>query len=218
MVLRVAVNPTIRPAIPIISGLKYTPDRPPTVTSGSDGKLDVRVYDYFLNEEIDLQSDLIVLSTPLVPQKDAEKLSKILKVPLGSDGFFFEAHVKLRPVDFATDGIFVCGSAHSPKDISESISQALGVASRAAIPMANKRLRTEAITSSINEDLCSGCGTCIKICPYGAITKDERGIARVTEVVCKGCGTCAASCPEKAIMMRHFTDSQIIAQALTSLE
>jgi len=158
-----------------------------------------------------------VLSTPLIPQADAEKLSKILKVPLGSDGFFFEAHVKLRPIDFATDGIYVCGAAHSPKDIAESISQALGVASRAAIPMANKRLRTEAITAVVDESLCSGCGTCVKICPYGAIVKDEGGIARVTDVVCKGCGTCAASCPEKAIVMRHFTDKQIIAQALAAL-
>ena len=198
--------------------IKYTPNMPPAVTLGPAGRLTVRVYDAFLNEAMDLKSDLVVLSTPLIPQTGAEKLSKILKVPLGSDGFFFEAHVKLRPIDFATDGIYVCGAAHSPKDIAESISQALGVASRAAIPMANKRLRTEAITSFVDENLCSGCGTCVKICPYGAITKDERGIARVTAVVCKGCGTCAASCPEKAITMRHFTDNQILSQALTALE
>ncbi|MCJ7761489.1 4Fe-4S binding protein, partial [Candidatus Bathyarchaeota archaeon] len=197
--------------------IKYTPENPPEVTSNSDGKLTVKAYDAFLNEMVELKSDLVVLSTPLIPQADAEKLSKILKVPLGPDGFFFEAHVKLRPIDFATDGIYLCGAAHSPKDISESISQALGVASRAAIPMANKHVRAEAITSVIDENLCSSCGTCIRICPYGAITKNERGIAQVTAVVCKGCGTCAASCPEKAITMRHFTDNQIIAQALAAL-
>ncbi|MDQ1280132.1 MAG: heterodisulfide reductase subunit [Thermoproteota archaeon] len=198
--------------------IKYTSSNPPEVSSNSEGKLTIKTYDAFLKEMVELESDLVVLSTPLIPQKDAEKLSKILKVPLGSDGFFFEAHVKLRPIDFATDGIFVCGSAHSPKDISESISQALGVASRAAIPMANKHVRADAITSIINEDLCSGCGTCVRICPYGAIQKNEIGIAQVTSVVCKGCGTCAASCPEKAITMRHFTDDQITAQALAALE
>jgi len=138
-------------------------------------------------------------------------------VPVGPDGFFFEAHVKLRPIDFATDGIYVCGTAHSPKDASESVSQAFGVASRAAIPMALKRVRVEAITAMVDEKACSGCGTCVRICPYGAIQKDENGVVRVTSVVCKGCGTCAASCPEQAITMRHFTNDQTKAQVLAAL-
>lgn len=200
----------------LINFVKYIPERPPEV-SLSDGFLKITVYDAFLGEEIEIESDLIVLSTPLVPPSDAEELSKILKVPLGSDGFFFEAHVKLRPIDFATDGIYVCGAAHSPKNIGESISQALGTAARAAIPMAVQRLRAEAITAVIEEKLCTGCGTCVKICPYEAIEKDERGVAQVTAVVCKGCGTCAASCPERAITMRHFTDDQIVAQAVAAI-
>jgi len=197
--------------------IKYDLEKPPEVILRQDGRLTVNVAHALLREQINIDTDLVVLSTPLIQREDARDVSRMLKVPLGSDGFFLEAHVKLRPVDFATDGIYVCGTAHSPKDTSESISQALGVASRAAIPMAVKRLRTEAITALVDENLCTGCGTCVKICPYGAIVKDERGVARVTEVVCKGCGTCGASCPEKAITMRHFTDEQVIAQALAAV-
>jgi heterodisulfide reductase subunit A len=200
-----------------IQFINYVPERPPMVISEPSGKLIVRVYDSLLDSEVDIDSDLVVLSTPLVQHEDIKQLSQTLKVPLGPDGFFFEAHVKLRPIDFATDGIYVCGTAHSPKDTAESVSQAFGVASRAAIPMAMKRLRTEAITAIVDEKLCSGCGTCVKICPYGAMVKDEKGVAKVTEVVCKGCGTCGASCPEKAITMRHFTDDEVIAQALAAL-
>jgi len=197
--------------------IKYDLEKPPEVVPGLDGRLAVNVCHALLREQIDMDSDLVVLSTPLVQREDARDVSRMLKVPLGPDGFFLEAHVKLRPVDFATDGIYVCGTAHSPKDTSESVSQAFGVASRAAIPMAVKRLRSEAITALVDEDLCTGCGTCVKICPYGAIVKDERGVARVIEVVCKGCGTCGASCPEKAITMRHFTDEQVVAQALAAV-
>jgi len=197
--------------------IKYILEKPPEVFANHDGKLTVDVYHALLGEQVRIDSDLVVLSTPLVQREDTKELSQILKVPLGPDGFFFEAHVKLRPIDFATDGIYVCGTAHSPKNAAESVSQALGVASRAAIPMAVKRLRTEAITAVVEESLCSGCGTCVKICPYGAIEKDEKGVAKVTAVVCKGCGTCGASCPEKAITMRHFTDEQVVAQALAAL-
>ena len=197
--------------------VKYLQEKPPEVVSGENGKLAVNVYHPLLDEELTIKSDLVVLSTPLVRHEDAKELSQILKVPLGPDGFFFEAHVKLRPIDFATDGIYLCGAAHSPKDTPECISQALGVASRAAIPLALKRLRAEAIAASVNEKLCSGCGTCVKLCPYGAIEKDERGVARVNEVTCKGCGVCAATCPENAVEMRHFTKKQVTAQALAAL-
>jgi len=200
-----------------IKFIKYALERPPEVTLKPNGKLSVKVHHALLDEEMTIEGDLVVLSTPLIQHEDGKALSQMLKVPLGSDGFFFEAHVKLRPIDFATDGIYVCGTAHSPKDVAESIAQAYGVASRAAIPMALKRLRTEAITSNVDESLCTGCGTCVKLCPYGAIEKDAKGVARVTAVVCKGCGVCAASCPERAITMRHFTNEQIVAQALAAL-
>ncbi len=197
--------------------IRYDAENPPEVVASPDGRLAVKVHDVLLNTSLELDADLLVLSTPLVQPGEAKELSKILKVPLGADGFFFEAHVKLRPVDFATDGIFVCGTAHSPKTIAESIAQAYAAASRAGIPMALKRVRTEAITAFVKEETCTGCGTCVKICPYSAIQKDENGVARVNDVLCKGCGVCAASCPEEAIDMRHFSNKQVLAEATASL-
>ncbi|MCJ7719020.1 CoB--CoM heterodisulfide reductase iron-sulfur subunit A family protein [Candidatus Bathyarchaeota archaeon] len=197
--------------------IRYDFENPPEVCTRPDGGLSVKVHDILVNATLELDADLVVLSTPLVQWEDAKELSKLLKVPLGADGFFFEAHVKLRPVDFATDGIFVCGTAHSPKTIAESIAQAYAAASRAGIPMALGRVRTEAITAFVDEDQCTSCGTCVKLCPYNAIRKDDQGIARVNDVLCKGCGVCAASCPEKAIDMRHFSDAQVLAEATAAL-
>jgi len=195
----------------------FDKEAPPEVSADIKGKIAVRVHDISVNATLELQPDLIVLSTPLIPPEDNKELSKTLKVPLGADGFFFEAHVKLRPVDFATDGIYVCGTAHSPKTIPESIAQAYAAASRAGIPMALKHVTTEAITASVNEGACTGCGTCVKLCPYNAIQKDEKGVAKVNDVLCKGCGVCAASCPERAIAMRHFSDAQVLAEATAAL-
>jgi len=197
--------------------IRYDDVSPPEVCSQSDGRLSVKIHDILVNDTLQLDADLLVLSTPLVQQEEAKELSRLLKVPVGADGFFFEAHVKLRPVDFATDGIFMCGTAHSPKTIAESITQAYAAASRAGIPMALGRVRTEAITAFVDEALCTGCGTCVKLCPYSAIRKDDEGTARVNDVLCKGCGVCAASCPEKAIKMRNFSDSQVIAEATAAL-
>jgi len=197
--------------------IRYDAENPPEVFTRPDRKLGVRVHDILVNATLELDTDLVVLSTPLVQSDGAQDLSKILKVPLGADGFFFEAHVKLRPVDFATDGVFVCGTAHSPKTIAETIAQAYAAASRAGIPMAVKRVRTEAITAFVDDSKCTGCGTCTKLCPYNAIQKDEQGVARVNDVLCKGCGVCAASCPERAISMRHFSDAQVLAEATAAL-
>jgi heterodisulfide reductase subunit A len=197
--------------------LKYQTDKPPIVTA-EPGGLKVSLYSPTVNEDIDLKADMIVLSTSLVPVADAKELSQMLKVPLDSNGFFMEAHIKLRPLDFATDGIYVCGTAHSPKNVSESITQALGAASRASIPMAKKRVRTAAIMSQVDQTKCSGCGICVDVCPYNAIRKNEKGLAETIAAVCKGCGVCGATCPEKAIIMHHFTDEQIEAQGLAALE
>jgi len=197
--------------------LKYLAEKPPKVTAEADA-VSVTFYSPTINEEMTIKADLLVLSTPLVPVSDAKELSQMLKVPLDSNGFFMEAHVKLRPIDFATDGIFVCGTAHSPKDIGESVAQALGVASRASIPMAKKRVRTAAIMSQVDQTKCSGCGTCIDVCPYNAIRKNEKGLAETIAAICKGCGVCGATCPEKAITMHHFTDEQIQAQGVAALE
>ena len=139
----------------------------------------------------------------------------MLKVPLDEYGFFLEAHVKLRPVDFATDGIYVAGCAHWPAHIGEAVSQAQAAASRAAIPLLNGRVRVEPIVSRIDEELCAGCELCESLCPFKALRLEmtEAGRkARVVTASCKGCGACGAACPQHAITMRHFTDAQIEAQ------
>jgi heterodisulfide reductase subunit A len=204
--------------------INYLPEKPPTVETGPDGKLIVKVYNTLVNKEIPINSDMVVLSTPLVQHEAGKELSPLLKVPLGADGFFLEAHIKLRPVDFATDGIYVCGTAHSPKAVDESIIQAHAAASSAAIPMAAGHVRSEAITADVNTDLCRGCGRCKEVCEYNAITLEEKVmevepffrapilIAKVNDVVCKGCGSCAIACPTGAIAMKHFTDKQILAE------
>ena len=196
--------------------IRYDDEHKPKVTQ-ENGKLMVLAWEPVLKTWFPIETDTLALSVAVVPNHDSERLARMLKVPLTKDGFFLEAHVKLRPLDFATDGIFLCGLAHWPKFIEESISQACGAAARAATILSKKTLEVEGIVSYVDEDLCVGCGLCISLCPYGAIEKDERGIARVKEVLCKGCGTCGASCPKRAITMRQFTDEQIIAQGLAVL-
>jgi len=160
----------------------------------------------------------VVLSAAVVPPEENKILAKMLKVPLNEDGFFLEAHAKLRPVDFTTEGVFVCGMAHAPKSIEESISQAYAAVSRACTILSKGKIEAEGIVASVDEKMCTGCGTCVKLCPYGAIAKNEVGVAEVTAVLCKGCGLCAASCPERAITIPHFTDEQIISQTRALLE
>ena len=191
--------------------IKYLPEKPPVIN-----KEVVKVYSDFLNQKIEIPQDLVVLSTPLIANEDSDKLAKMLKVPLEENSFFLEAHVKLRPVDFATDGVFVCGSAHWPADIAESTSQANAAASRASTILWKDTLEVEGSTAEVIEELCIGCEACIRICPYKAITKDEEtDTAVVNKVLCKGCGVCGASCPKKAIIIHHFTGDQIRAEILT---
>ncbi len=201
--------------------IKYLSEKPPEISPGQNGKLNVNVYHSLIGEQVKIGADLVVLSTPLIQHEDAKELSQKLKVPLGPNRFFLEAHVKLRPIDFATDGIYVCGCAHWPADVGESVSQAYGAASRASIPMAVKRLRTEAITSVVDEDECSGCGLCELTCPFMAIRVEETEKGRKAKVIpasCKGCGACGAGCPQKAITMQHFTDEQLLAQVISLAE
>jgi heterodisulfide reductase subunit A len=197
--------------------IRYDDEHKPKVTK-KNGKLLVLAWEPVLKIWLPIEADILALSVATVPNSDSEHLSRMLKVPLTKDGFFLEAHVKLRPLDFATDGVFLCGLAHWPKFVEESVSQACGAAARAATILSKKTLEVEGIVSHIDENLCIGCGLCISLCPYGAIEKDERGIARVKEVLCKGCGTCGASCPKRAITMRHYTDDQIIAEGLVVLK
>jgi heterodisulfide reductase subunit A len=145
----------------------------------------------------------------------------MLKVPLGQEGFFMEAHLKLRPVEFATDGFFVCGSARWPVEVSEAIFQGCAAAAKAAIPMRMGCVKPEAITACVDRELCAGCGTCVGLCPYNAIelkADTDRKVSSVITALCKGCGTCAASCPSGAISMNHFKTEQIMAQIEALLE
>ncbi|MCK4256598.1 4Fe-4S dicluster domain-containing protein, partial [candidate division WOR-3 bacterium] len=146
------------------------------------------------------------------------ELAQMLKVPLNEDGFFLEAHVKLRPVDFATDGIFLCGLAHCPKDIDESITQATAAAARAMTVISKMVVEAEGSICEVNSELCSGCGLCVEVCAYAAAEMDEeKGIAFINEALCKGCGACAASCRSGAIDLKGFTNEQIFS-AIDSLE
>ena len=170
----------------------------------------VKVYHVIIRKELDLKADLVVLSTPLISGPETERISKMLKVPLGPDGFFYEAHVKLRPLDFATDGIYLCGTAHGPRDVPESIAQALGASSRASIPMARGYVVPEAITPVVDQSACVKCGICVDKCPYRALRLNEQ--LEVIEALCKGCGTCVAACPTGALDQRHFRNIEVSAQ------
>jgi heterodisulfide reductase subunit A-like polyferredoxin len=159
-----------------------------------------------------LDADILALSVAMVSAADVRELAMLYKVPVNEDGFFLEAHVKLRPVDFATDGVFVCGLAHAPKSLEESIAQAKAAASRATTILVKDAIIGEGIVAFVDEKLCSGCGVCEVLCPYGAIAVDrEKGVSVVNEALCKGCGTCCAACPSGAVQQRGFTRKEMSA-------
>lgn len=178
----------------------------------------IEVYSDFLNHTINVPYNLVVLSTPLIAHDDSTELAKMLKIPQQEDKFFLEAHVKLRPSDFATDGIFICGSAHWPADIRESISQANAAASRASTIISKDMIEVEGSTAEVDSEICIGCGVCIKLCPYSAISKNEDKVVSVNKVLCKACGVCGASCLVNAITIHHFTNDQIMAEINTCME
>lgn len=192
----------------------HTPD------SGEVSHLEIRVRDSNLGRQLNLQPDLLVLSMPVVPNPDVHTLSSQFKIPIDGDGFFQEAHVKLRPVDFSTDGIFMAGMAHYPKFIDESIIQAQAAASRAARILSQKTLKAGGRVATVDEALCTGCLTCVRVCPFGVpqIQANLMGIgnimgaAYIEPTVCQGCGSCAAECPAHAIQLMHYTDSQLSAK------
>jgi heterodisulfide reductase subunit A len=196
--------------------IKYSAEKPPEVGRGA-----VKVASDILGEDFTIKSDLVVLSTPLVPRDTNGELSRILKVPVDEDGFFLEAHIKLRPLDFATDGIFLCGTARWPASVEECLEQALGAAARASTFLAAGRVRVEPAVSFVSVEDCRGCGLCVALCPYGAIelVDTERGKrAHTIEVACKGCGTCGSTCYRRAIRMKHYTDEQLAAQIRAAFE
>jgi len=171
------------------------------------------------NEVYEVNVGMVILSVGIEPRQDSDVIQRLLTLSKTSDGFFMEAHPKLRPVDAPTGGVFLAGCAESPKDIKDSVTQASAAAARASILMAQGKVTVEAITSRVIEELCNGCGVCTRVCPYNAITVNEEiKKAETIEAACAGCGTCGAECPYNAIIMSHFTDDQIYAQIEAATE
>jgi heterodisulfide reductase subunit A-like polyferredoxin len=204
--------------------IHYEPEAKPEV-SVEDGKLRVAVNDPVLRRRVVTDADAVVLAPAIVPAQDAEELAKMLKVPLNADGFFLEAHMKLRPIDFATEGIYLCGMAHSPKLVNESVVQAMGAAARAATLLAKDELELEAAISEVIDANCDGCAYCIDPCPFDALTLIEyvRGdqikkTVQTNPALCKGCGVCMATCPKQGIFVRHFKPEQINAMVDAALQ
>jgi heterodisulfide reductase subunit A len=190
-------------------------DKPEVEVVQEEGQkiLRVSVTEPILGQRLVIDADMLALGVAIVPPADNRELSQLFKVPLNEDRSFLEAHMKLRPVDFATDGIFMCGLAHSPKFIDESSAQAQAAASRAATVMVKDFVAAEGIICSVDENICSGCGVCELICPYKAIQVNrEMRVAKVNEALCKGCGSCCSACVAGVISMNHFEDEQILAQ------
>ncbi|MFX0188160.1 MAG: FAD-dependent oxidoreductase [Candidatus Hodarchaeota archaeon] len=188
--------------------------------SKNTNRFKIRYYNVGAQTDIEFITDLLILATPAIPERGTEELAKILKVPTTKDGFLLEAHVKLRPVDFSTDGIFLCGGAHWPKWIDESIIQAYAASGRATMLMANGGIDTECVTAYMNEEKCLGCGRCAEICPYKAIELIDKtkqmGLytikmkkAQINSAICKGCGLCVAECSLGAIDQNFFSKLQI---------
>jgi heterodisulfide reductase subunit A-like polyferredoxin len=180
----------------------------------------VNVYAPMLDTDLTLPADLVILSTGLLPSEGANDLARVLKVPVDLDGFFLEAHIKLRPVDFVTEGIFVAGAAHYPKFLQESIVQAQAATARAATILSQETLRAGGVVAVVESEKCTACLTCVRVCPYNVPVVEPslvgaggiKGAAQIEIAACQGCGTCAAECPAKAIQLKHFRDEQIVAE------
>lgn len=176
------------------------------------GRLEVVVRDGALGRLIGLQPDLVVLAAAIRPHPSARSVAQLLKVPLDGDGFFLESHVKLKPLDFGADGIFLAGLAHAPKTMAESIAQAQGAAGRVATILAKETIERSGVVSQVDPVLCVACLTCVRLCPYDVPVVNEDGVSYIDPAACHGCGVCASSCPRRAIATHHYRDEQIAAK------
>ncbi len=191
---------------------------PPEIKENdATGNLTIAVQDDSLGKLVEFEMDLVVLAVGMVPRDSSVPLSKVLHIPISSDGFFLEAHPKLRPVDTHTAGIFLAGACQGPKNIHDSVQQGKAAASGAASLLSKGEIRIESTIAHVNQELCIGCSLCEEACPYGAV-KAENGKSIITDVLCRGCGVCAPSCPERAITMKHFTDEEVLAQVITAFQ
>ncbi|UCE81554.1 MAG: CoB--CoM heterodisulfide reductase iron-sulfur subunit A family protein [Methanobacteriota archaeon] len=202
-------------------GIEFIRGRPAKLSENPEtGSITIRAEETLLSKITEREFDLIVLATGLKPSEGSKRIGKVLPLSLSSDGFFQEAHPKLRPVDTAIDGIYLAGCAQGPKDIPDSVAQAKAAAASAAAIMAGKQVRIEPLTAIVDEELCVGCGLCVEMCPYGApeVHESETGSkAKIVEALCHGCGTCVPACPQKAIAANQFTDEQITSEIASAL-
>ncbi len=204
--------------------VRYDDHHPPHVEA-PDGHLTVRVLDPVLQEELVIRPDAVALSMAVEPDPSTERLARILGVPLSPEGFFMEAHLKLRPIDFLREGIFLCGMAHYPKFIEETIAQALGAAGRALTILTRETLEVGGIAAVVDPTKCVGCLTCVRVCPFDVPTIDPtrtgvggiQGAAYIEPGRCQGCGTCTSECPAKAIQLTLYRDEQVIVPEMAAL-
>jgi heterodisulfide reductase subunit A len=193
--------------------IRFSLSRKPKVTASKDA-LEIEVMDHVLQRPVLIKADLLALASAIVPYRD-EKLAQFFKVPMSEDGFFVEAHAKLGPSQFATDGVFLCGMAHYPKPIDESVAQAQAAASRAVTLLARKNISVSGMVAYANAAICSSCGVCLEICPYSAPAFIQKGPftgrAEINPVLCKGCGLCVSSCRSGALNLKGFEEGQIMA-------
>ena len=187
--------------------IRYDTKNPPTLEL-KDGLLYMTCHDPSIMEQIIFETDIVALSSAIVPG-DNQRLATLLKVPRTNEGFFLEAHMKLRPVDFASDGMFLCGLAHSPKNIQESITQAEGAVARAITILSKEKMAVGGIVAHVEGEKCAACLTCVRVCPYSVPVINTKGEAEIDISKCKGCGSCAAECPAKAIDLMHYRDVQL---------
>jgi heterodisulfide reductase subunit A-like polyferredoxin len=192
--------------------VRYDDGANPEVTV-ENGRLLVRATDPILGEPLEIAPDLLTLSAPIAPGESNTEVGSLFKLALSMEGFFLEAHVKLRPVDFPSEGVFLCGLAHYPKFVEESIAQAYAAASRAATVLTKEELKVGGVVSQVEESKCAACLTCVRVCPYNVPRINERGVAEIEMANCQGCGSCASECPAKAIQLLHYKDAQVIAKA-----
>jgi heterodisulfide reductase subunit A-like polyferredoxin len=195
---------------------RFDAEAPPQVEAGPDG-MAVRFHDPIIGRDIQVDADLLALSAGMVPT-DTEELASLVKLARTPEGHFMEAHVKLRPVDMATEGLFICGTAHSPQLLNESISQAYAAAARAITFLSKSRLTLSAVTAKVTADLCAACLICVRSCPYHVPKINAEGVSEIDEALCHGCGICAAECPAKAIQLNWYEDEQLLCKVDALLE
>ena len=191
---------------------RYNLDNKPVAAEDSSGNIEIRIRDLNSGLDLSFQPDAVVLTTAIVPSEENDKVGTAFKVPLTLECFFLEAHMKLRPVDFASDGLFLCGACHSPKFIDETVAQAQATAARAVRILSAEVMEISGVVSVVDPDKCAACLTCVRTCPYDVPQINADGVAEIEAACCHGCGICAAECPAKAIQLMHYKDAQVIAK------